>query len=52
VGGVLAFDDYEWDSGRGAAFRPRPAIDAVLACYSNRLSVLEIGWQVWVIKTS
>jgi predicted O-methyltransferase YrrM len=52
VGGVLAFDDYEWDSGRGPAFRPRPAIDAVLACYSNRLRVLEIEWQVWIVKTS
>jgi len=52
IGGVLAFDDYEWDSGRGPAFRPRPAIDAVLACYSNRLRVLEIKWQVWLVKTA
>ena len=52
IGGVLAFDDYYWDPGQGPAFRPRPAIDAVLACYSNRLSVLEIERQVWLVKTA
>jgi predicted O-methyltransferase YrrM len=50
IGGVLAFDDYFWDLGKGPAFRPRPAIDAVIACYSNRLSVLEIERQVWLVK--
>jgi predicted O-methyltransferase YrrM len=52
VGGILAFDDYQWDAGKGPAYRPRPAVDAIMLCYSNRFKVLEIGLQVWLVKTS
>jgi hypothetical protein len=52
VGGILAFDDYQWDAGKGPAYRPRPAIDAILLCYSNRFTVLEIDRQVWLVKIS
>jgi predicted O-methyltransferase YrrM len=47
-GGILAFDDYMW----GGASRniPRPAIDAFLRCYEERIDVLEVGLQVWVRK--
>jgi predicted O-methyltransferase YrrM len=40
VGGILAFDDYQWDAGKGPAYRPRPAVDAIMLCYSNRFKVL------------
>jgi len=52
VGGILAFDDYQWDAGKGPAYRPRPAVDAIMLCYSNHFKVLEIGLQVWLVKTS
>lgn len=52
VGGILAFDDFQWDSGKGPAYRPRPAIEAISLCYSNRLSILEVGLQLWAIKIS
>jgi hypothetical protein len=50
VGGILAFDDYEWQSGKGRLSDPAPAIDAVADLYSNRLERLEEGRQVWFRK--
>jgi predicted O-methyltransferase YrrM len=47
-GGLLAFDDYMW--GGAARNIPRPAIDAFLRCYEERIDVLEVGLQVWVRK--
>lgn len=52
VGGILAFDDYMWDQGKGPAYNPKHAIIAIANCYSNRLNVLEQGYQVWLNKTS
>jgi predicted O-methyltransferase YrrM len=51
VGGILAFDDYQWQSGKGRLFDPAPAIDAIADLYSNRLEKLEGGLQVWFRKT-
>jgi predicted O-methyltransferase YrrM len=48
--GILAFDDFQWDSGRGPAFRPRPAIEAIVLCYENRLRIMDIGLQAWLMK--
>ncbi len=47
-GGVLAFDDYTWSSGKGLWADPKPAVDAILNCYSHRITVLDIGAQVWL----
>jgi hypothetical protein len=51
-GGLLAFDDYLWKPGDGSGdtHAPRIAIDAFLACYADRLEVIDTGLQVWVRK--
>jgi hypothetical protein len=48
VGGVLAFDDYEW--GTEKPDRPALAIDAFLACFADQLRIRERGYQVAVEK--
>lgn len=47
-GGIIGFDDYAWRSGRGPAFDPYPAIDALRICYSDVLEVIDTGLQVWM----
>lgn len=47
VGGLLAFDDYLWHSGKGIHHDPGLAIDAIGAIYRDRLEVIEGGAQVW-----
>jgi predicted O-methyltransferase YrrM len=47
-GGILAFDDYTWASGKGSWADPKPAVDAILKCYPHKTTVLDIGAQVWL----
>ena len=49
-GGLLAFDDYEWNLGRGDVYNPKPGIDTFMYRHKAELEVLHIGWQVWVAK--
>jgi hypothetical protein len=49
-GGLIAFDDYQWSLGKGPAFDPKPAIDAIRLCYSDSLTVIDMGLQVWLEK--
>jgi predicted O-methyltransferase YrrM len=49
-GGLLAFDDYEWNLGRGDVYNPKPGIDTFMYRHKAELKVLHIGWQVWVAK--
>lgn len=46
-GGIMAFDDYQWDI---MADRPKPAIDKFLADHGHELTVLLHAYQVWVHK--
>jgi predicted O-methyltransferase YrrM len=48
-GGLMIFDDYEW-AGDTPIRRPRPAIDAFVAIYTEELEVIGRGWQVAVRK--
>jgi hypothetical protein len=48
--GVLAFDDYMWTQGKGQWADPKPAVDAIVNCHSNKLDVLDTGLQVWIKK--
>lgn len=49
--GLIAFDDYPWNDSRcNQEGTPKPAIDAFLALYRDKITVLEIGWQVWIRK--
>lgn len=47
-GGILAFDDYTWSSGKGLWADPKPAVDAILNCYHHKITILDIGAQVWL----
>lgn len=47
-GGIVAFDDYLWRSGKEATYDPYPAIDALLIAYADRFKVIEKDVQVWV----
>lgn len=52
-GGILAFDDYTWSSGTGDIMKdPKPGIDAFLLFHKKNISVIEINWQVWVMKNA
>jgi hypothetical protein len=58
VGGLIAFDDYLWQSEKGRLYSPGPAIDAISELYSNRLERLQgpvltgqSPLQVWFRKT-
>jgi len=58
VGGLLAFDDYLWKSGKGRLNDPSPAIDAFADLYGDRLERLDgpvipgaSPLQVWFRKT-
>jgi hypothetical protein len=52
VGGLLAFDDYQWKSGKGNPHDPGLAIDAFGTVYADRLELLEVGAQVWFRRTA
>jgi len=49
-GGIMAFDDYEWDHPDGTDKNPKPAIDAWLAKHKDDIEVFRKGWQVWIRK--
>jgi hypothetical protein len=49
-GGVLAFDDYEWDLEPEQYLRPKIGIDKFLS--SLEVEILHVGYQVWVRKSS
>jgi methyltransferase family protein len=48
--GLLAFDDYRWHSGKGAAYDPGTAIDAFMSLYGD-VYVIEWDAQVWIQRT-
>jgi predicted O-methyltransferase YrrM len=49
-GGIMAIDDYGWTHPRGVRYNPAAAIDMFVSMYSEHLTVLEKGWQVWIRK--
>jgi predicted O-methyltransferase YrrM len=46
-GGLLAFDDYRWQSGKTVIHDPKFAIDAIGAIYEDRLELIELAEQAW-----
>lgn len=49
-GGVIIFDDYEWQVAGGRVFPPKPAIDAFLSLVAPWSTVLHKGYQVALRK--
>lgn len=50
VGGILAFDDYQWSAGLGELKEPRLAIDAFVKIYVDRISIIINSYQLWVLR--
>ena len=51
-GGVLIWDDFEWEVMDQPIDRPKIAIEAFLSCYARRLEIIGYGWQVAVKKVA
>jgi hypothetical protein len=49
-GGLMTFDDYEWQQDPNVLRRPKPAIDAFLTVYKTRYRLVHKGYQVTVEK--
>lgn len=49
-GGILAFDDYEWDQGKGPGMNPKSGINAFYHRHKDNLEVIEKNWQIWFLK--
>ena len=49
-GGIIAFDDFTWTNGENIMSNrfPRPALDAFLSIFNERLRVLHMAYQLWV----
>lgn len=50
VGGIIAFDDYQWSASLGLTKEPRLAIDAFTQIYSDRVAMIVDGYQRWFRK--
>lgn len=48
IGGIVAFDDYLWTLGKGLWADPKPAIDAIWLCHSNKFELIDKGEQIWL----
>jgi hypothetical protein len=51
-GGILAFDDFLWDSFKGAFYEPKVGIRSVLRITRGHSRVLHMARQVWIVKTA
>lgn len=52
IGGIVAFDDYLWTLGKGLWADPKPAIDAIWLCHSNKFELIDKGEQIWLRRTA
>lgn len=52
VGGIMIWDDYEWKVMEQEIDCPKLAVDSFLGCYSRRVEVIGMGWQVAVRKVA
>jgi predicted O-methyltransferase YrrM len=50
IGGVMIFDDYDWNPDRPSELRPQVAVDAFLTAYRHRLRMIHRHYQVIVQK--
>ncbi len=50
-GGIMIFDDYEWEPEKPPERRPKIAVDLFLKVVRNRMGVLHKGYQVIICKS-
>jgi predicted O-methyltransferase YrrM len=51
VGGIIAFDDYEWEDPKGLIYAPKIAVNMFDALYKDFTEVIGKGAQVWYKRT-
>ena len=49
-GGIMAFDDYEWEPQLPMHLRPQPAIDLFLTLMKDHIDLIRTGPQIWIRK--
>jgi predicted O-methyltransferase YrrM len=49
-GGIMAFDDYEWEPQLPMHLRPQPAIDLFLTLIKDHIDLIRTGPQIWIRK--
>jgi predicted O-methyltransferase YrrM len=47
-GGIIAFDDYEWEKESDLYLRPKKGIDAFLKYFEGNLEIILKNYQLWV----
>lgn len=50
VGGIMAFDDYNWSHPNGNQYNPKIAIDSFIKVYKPYIEIIHTGAQVWIKK--
>lgn len=50
-GGILIWDDYDWNRHKDPTMTPKLAIDSFLAIYKGKYKLLNKGYQIAVMKT-
>lgn len=50
IGGIMAFDDYNWGNALPLHLRPRPGIDLFLLHHEGEYELLEKNEQIWIRK--
>jgi predicted O-methyltransferase YrrM len=50
TGGIMGFDDYKWKDRAFPGATPKLAINAFLSVYRREITVLWMGYQVWIRK--
>lgn len=50
IGGIIAFDDYQWSAGLGEVNEPKLGVDAFWSVYKKQLEVVLVGYQCWFKK--
>lgn len=47
-GGIIGFDDYEWDKDVNPYLRPKKGIDAFLKYFEGNIEIMIKNYQLWV----
>jgi len=50
TGGIMIFDDYEWETNLPARSRPQIAIDSFIAVFGDHIEIIHHGYQVMLKK--
>lgn len=49
-GGILAFDDYQWEHGGSPFLEPKRGVDGFLDICKDHYEIIVKGYQVWIKK--